>query len=523
MMKKNSSEKQLSAGQGIALATGLVALSLSAAFFIAANPPGSDNTLDQLPSTLLEKQPEVQPAPTPTVISPREQSIAQLTTLAQKQTPTRSDVRTMQRLLTKLDYNPGKADGVFYQKTAKAFAAFLKDNPEKTNLLSGWIFERLMFQKQRMAVMNLAGNNPAVKQEIETRLAAAKKLSTPDAIRMQAVYAMALPAKAITPAAKPAKPAPVVKPVPKKIEPRTEKPAPDPKAADRQASAAPAVNPDMQARAKELAENSRFIAALKNKNMLTAIRIMHGEPAGPVRLMHPVKNATISSGFKYRHGRLHRGVDYPVPKGTPVMASADGIVMKIETRNKNGEPGGYGRSIAIDHGSGVYTLYAHLSRKLVQPGAKVHAGQQIASSGNSGYSKGAHLHFEVHARNGTGDRVAVNPQKIVGRDMQFTALDSAGGGSITRPFRSAALATVNYSNPYEQKPALNREDTLLLIAVLREKPSLMNFIHKSAYREMIAAGCRDELVALSRHADACLRQNHRRPDMAFSGQAVDFK
>jgi murein DD-endopeptidase MepM/ murein hydrolase activator NlpD len=77
------------------------------------------------------------------------------------------------------------------------------------------------------------------------------------------------------------------------------------------------------------------------------------------------------------------------PVGTPVKCPADGVVATV------GWSGGYGRLLVVDHGNGVETYYAHLSRFMVLPGQEVRRGQVIALSGGTGHSTGPHLHYEV--------------------------------------------------------------------------------------------------------------------------------
>jgi len=103
----------------------------------------------------------------------------------------------------------------------------------------------------------------------------------------------------------------------------------------------------------------------------------------------------LSSGFGWRLdpilGRraLHSGIDIPGPIGSPVPAAAGGVV------HFAGGAGGYGNMIEVDHGGGLVTRYAHLSRFLVGSGAHVERGQTIAMMGSTGRSTGSHLHFEV--------------------------------------------------------------------------------------------------------------------------------
>lgn len=125
-----------------------------------------------------------------------------------------------------------------------------------------------------------------------------------------------------------------------------------------------------------------------------------------VGLARPV-NAPVTSGFGMRvhpilrFARMHRGMDFGAPTGTPVMAAADGQVIGA------GWAGGYGRKIKIDHGGGLQTSYSHLSRIVAPEGGTVRRGELIGYVGSSGLSTGPHLHYEVW-KNG----VAVNPATV---------------------------------------------------------------------------------------------------------------
>ncbi len=101
----------------------------------------------------------------------------------------------------------------------------------------------------------------------------------------------------------------------------------------------------------------------------------------------------LTSGYGWRWGRLHRGIDIAAPVGTPVMAAAPGEVISA------GWHGGYGNLIKLEHLDGSVTLYAHNNRNLVSHGQKVAQGQQIAEMGSTGNSTGSHLHFEIHDKN----------------------------------------------------------------------------------------------------------------------------
>ncbi len=113
----------------------------------------------------------------------------------------------------------------------------------------------------------------------------------------------------------------------------------------------------------------------------------------------PARGA-LTSKYGWRWGRMHRGIDIAAPVGTPVFASAPGVVIK-----SGWNKGGYGNLVDIQHSDGTLTRYAHNYRLLVQPGQFVEQGQQISLMGNTGRSTGPHLHFEVHH----GGKGAVNP------------------------------------------------------------------------------------------------------------------
>jgi len=119
-------------------------------------------------------------------------------------------------------------------------------------------------------------------------------------------------------------------------------------------------------------------------------------PIQPVRRAAPsVELPHLSSGFGYRSDpllgtkRMHSGIDVPGPLGTPIHASASGVVTFA------GWAGGYGNMVEVDHGSGLRTRYGHLSRILVEPGMSIAPQQTIALMGSTGRSTGSHLHFEV--------------------------------------------------------------------------------------------------------------------------------
>ncbi len=111
-------------------------------------------------------------------------------------------------------------------------------------------------------------------------------------------------------------------------------------------------------------------------------------------LSYPL-NGTLSSPFGSRWGRMHEGIDIAVSEGTSVKAAECGTVSYVSEN-----AGGYGKFIQIDHGHGVVTAYAHLSKINVKVGDTVSSDTVIALSGNTGRSTGPHLHFEI-VDNGT--------------------------------------------------------------------------------------------------------------------------
>jgi len=116
-----------------------------------------------------------------------------------------------------------------------------------------------------------------------------------------------------------------------------------------------------------------------------------GPQAAPGTFIFPV-NGTVTSGFGYRWGRQHEGIDIGAAEGTPIWAADDGTVV---LQQSEAESGGYGNYTCIDHGAGLSTCYAHQSAFNVSLGDTVQQGQVIGLVGNTGHSFGAHLHFEV--------------------------------------------------------------------------------------------------------------------------------
>ena len=134
-----------------------------------------------------------------------------------------------------------------------------------------------------------------------------------------------------------------------------------------------------------------------------------GESAKGMLMKTPVDGARISSGFGSRfhpilgYTRMHKGVDFAVPTGTPVMAAGAGTIQFM------GRASGYGNFVKISHGNGYSTDYGHLSRFApgMRSGARVRQGQVFAYSGMTGMATGPHLHYEILVNN-----VQVNPLTV---------------------------------------------------------------------------------------------------------------
>ena len=109
---------------------------------------------------------------------------------------------------------------------------------------------------------------------------------------------------------------------------------------------------------------------------------------GSLSFRRPLNSSRVSAGYLGYPG--HRGIDFPSPQGTPVMAAESGTVTTVMYSNKS-----YGNRVIIDHGNGISTLYGHNSTISVSLGQKVNKGQTIAGVGSTGNSTGNHVHFEI--------------------------------------------------------------------------------------------------------------------------------
>ena len=128
------------------------------------------------------------------------------------------------------------------------------------------------------------------------------------------------------------------------------------------------------------------------KEPVSRIVVKGTKPVPPKKgtgtFIRPV-NAGVYASYGMRWGRMHYGLDYAAPTGTPIYAADGGTVVSA------GWSGAYGYTIVIDHGANKKTLYAHCSRLFVSAGTKVYKGQHIAAVGSTGRSTGPHCHFEI--------------------------------------------------------------------------------------------------------------------------------
>ena len=151
-------------------------------------------------------------------------------------------------------------------------------------------------------------------------------------------------------------------------------------------------------------------------NLFSSLQRLDGatRPSSNIPSGRPVARLSLTSNFGVRSdpfnggARMHKGVDIPGPVGTPIYATADGVVSRA------GWASGYGNLVQISHGGGMETRYGHMSKLIVSPNSYVRRGQLIGLMGSTGRSTGSHLHYEVRV-----DGQAINPMPFVaGPDYQ---------------------------------------------------------------------------------------------------------
>ncbi|MGE4429285.1 MAG: M23 family metallopeptidase [Sphingobium sp.] len=142
----------------------------------------------------------------------------------------------------------------------------------------------------------------------------------------------------------------------------------------------------------------------------------------------PVDKLKLTSNYGARSDpfvgrtRMHKGIDIPGPVGTPIYATADGIVSRSQWVN------GYGNLVEIAHGNDTETRYGHLSKLLVEPNSRVRRGQLIGLMGSTGRSTGSHLHYEIRIAGN-----AINPLPFVTGSERAMALNTQGDVAVGGP------------------------------------------------------------------------------------------
>ncbi|PCI01128.1 MAG: peptidase M23 [Flavobacteriaceae bacterium] len=143
--------------------------------------------------------------------------------------------------------------------------------------------------------------------------------------------------------------------------------------------------------------------------------------------IQPVRKQNLTrmaSGYGWRSDpftkarKMHKGMDFTAPRGTPIFASGDGKIIRADNKSS-----GYGKHIRIDHGFGYVSLYAHLSKYNTRKGRRVKRGDLIGYVGNTGRSQAPHLHYEVR-KNGK----AINPINFYSGNLtpeEFVAMQKA--------------------------------------------------------------------------------------------------
>ncbi len=138
----------------------------------------------------------------------------------------------------------------------------------------------------------------------------------------------------------------------------------------------------------------------------------------------PISSFTFTSAFGVRSDpfrgdpTMHAGIDLASPTGTPIYATADGVVGRAEWY------GGYGNMVDIEHGKGIATRYGHMSRIVAHPGERVKRGDLIGYVGSTGRSTGSHLHYEVRI-----DGRAVNPIPFLQSANYLVAVKAQNAGT----------------------------------------------------------------------------------------------
>ncbi len=158
----------------------------------------------------------------------------------------------------------------------------------------------------------------------------------------------------------------------------------------------------------------------------------------------PLRSMRVTSNFGLRGSAYHEGIDLRAMPGTPVLAAQAGKVLYANRRIR-----GYGNMIVLKHQGQISTIYAHNSKILVRRGQMVRQGQVIARTGNTGRSRGPHLHFEIRSGLGAIDPMRYLPnsyavasfegRRVSKKDFEPRKLAEGGPYQKTRKFLPAVL------------------------------------------------------------------------------------
>lgn len=189
-----------------------------------------------------------------------------------------------------------------------------------------------------------------------------------------------------------------------------------------------AANPDLARRVG--GQSTPAVGDNQFRSLFSAWQQMDGPRAAAISIpsIRPTDNMALTSRFGTRSdpftGRRarHNGIDVPNPVGTPIYATADGIVGRAQW------VGGYGNYVEINHGNEMQTRYGHMSARAVEPGATVRRGQIIGYVGSTGRSTGPHLHYEVRIAG-----VPVNPLPFIADDGVMVAVANQGTTAMGGP------------------------------------------------------------------------------------------
>lgn len=184
---------------------------------------------------------------------------------------------------------------------------------------------------------------------------------------------------------------------------------------------AKAVGDDPYGDATEINSSALGPADIGFSNLFSSMQRLDGgaKATNNIPTGRPVMKLSLTSNFGVRSdpfnggARMHKGIDIPGPVGTPVYATADGIVSRA------GWASGYGNLVQISHGGGLETRYGHMSKLVAAPNSYVRRGQLIGLMGSTGRSTGSHLHYEVRV-----DGQAINPMPFVAGPDVLVAMNT---------------------------------------------------------------------------------------------------